>query len=200
MSLGLSFDSNPRAPRLTRAEHMKRYAFWNDKKRLEILSKVLEGKTVQQIAQEMNWHLGDVINLVSKDLFLEKVAYHISMTFFHYQTRKIQLLDEAIKLLENRCKATIKDLPAKIAWQEYMKALQLQNVGLKLKDPKSVWSEVVEVGLMKISSPRDIAKNLRQHFGLPELPPDEEEDEQKAVESSSDGDSAMDADLGGQEQ
>ena len=145
-------------------EPVKDRAKWTWKRRgaYRVLELIKQGKTLPEIAEEVNWRQETVWKFVSSPSFLERLNRYLSMRFFHYQSRKIQILDEAIGLLRKRAVETIDELPPAVASRNLMTLLKMKSEPtLKLNITNSV------PGATK-SEPGN-EKDLREYFNLPEL-------------------------------
>ncbi len=156
-------------PELTEAQlkklaEKKKKEWWMQRNRLKIYNFLIQGKTFEEIREELNCGLHYLGQLITHPHFLERLEDYLSRVFFSFQVNKILSMDQVLKLYWDVIvgKQTIDGLSKDQASKHYLKLMTLKDRDPQVINPKQY---NLILNLFKTGSKEQLA-DFAKEFGF----------------------------------
>jgi len=150
--------------------------WWRSPKRLEVFRLLIEGTSIQAIAEDLDKSLLSIQQIVSNPFFLRRLEGFLSKILFNFQVNKVMAVNEVFKLYWDIIvgKKVIEGFPPKEASAHLIKILALKEGNSpQIINPKQ-YNLIMNIFKTTTSS-KTATKDLSKEFGFKDLQLPEDE-------------------------
>jgi hypothetical protein len=160
MSIDQTTSPLPAVPTAKDAAEYKAYRrFWDDKTNMSIYNALLNGITLNVIAEMHGISSVDVQQVLTNKYFMARLQEYLTGIILANNAAKVIASEDVFNKLWSRVKDNVEDIPVEICLKELTKLLPTKAGTINIKNPKNV----------KINT-KDSKEDLDNDFGFEGLP------------------------------